>query len=140
MTIEEAKAFLNRGYRSRERIKAMEERIGQWQQIAESITAEIKPVVVYNSLPSKKVEECAINIVDIQNEIRGEIDSLVAIEREIDRAITAAVDDPTLKAVLEMRYLNCLKWEEIAVRLNVTFRWVMTLHKRALKVFSAKAL
>ena len=30
MTIQEAKDFLNRGYRSRERIKVKEERIDEW--------------------------------------------------------------------------------------------------------------
>ena len=45
MTLQEAKDFLNRGYRSKERIKVKEERIDEWRRRAESITAEIKPVV-----------------------------------------------------------------------------------------------
>lgn len=36
MTIQEAKDFLNRGYRSRERIKVKEERIDEWIRRAES--------------------------------------------------------------------------------------------------------
>ena len=68
-----------------------------------------------------------------------EINALTRAEAEIGRAIDQYVEDPTLKQVLELRYLNCLKWEEIAVRMNLTFRWTMTLHKRALETFSAKA-
>ena len=52
MTIQEAKDFLNRGYRSRERIKVKEERIDEWIRRAESITAEIKPVASFSSTPS----------------------------------------------------------------------------------------
>lgn len=139
MTKDEAKEFLNRGYQSRIRIRAKKERIENWRRIAESITAAIKPVAVFSSMPSKKVEDCVCNIIELQEEIQEEIDGLVQVEREIGRAITKAVEDPTLRALLEMRYLNYLKWEEIAVRLDVTFRWTMTLHRRALEEFSSKA-
>lgn len=139
MTKDEAKEFLNRGYQSRIRIRAKKERIENWRRIAESITAAIKPVAAFSSMPSKKVEDCVCNIIELQEEIQEEIDGLVQVEREIGRAITKAVEDPTLRALLEMRYLNYLKWEEIAVRLDVTFRWTMTLHWRALEEFSSKA-
>lgn len=139
MTKDEAKEFLNRGYQSRIRIRAKKERIENWRRIAESITAAIKPVAAFSSMPSKKVEDCVCNIIELQEEIQEEIDGLVQVEREIGRAITKAVEDPTLRALLEMRYLNYLKWEEIAVRLDVTFRWTMTLHQRALEEFSSKA-
>lgn len=139
MTKDEAKEFLNRGYQSRIRIRAKKERIENWRRIAESITAAIKPVATFSSMPSKKVEDCVCNIIELQKEIQEEIDGLVQVEREIGRAITKAVEDPTLRALLEMRYLNYLKWEEIAVRLDVTFRWTMTLHRRALEEFSSKA-
>lgn len=139
MTKDEAKEFLNRGYQSRIRIRAKKERIENWRRIAESITVAIKPVAAFSSMPSKKVEDCVCNIIELQEEIQEEIDGLVQVEREIGRAITKAVEDPTLRALLEMRYLNYLKWEEIAVRLDVTFRWTMTLHRRALEEFSSKA-
>lgn len=135
MTVQEAKDFLNRGYRSRERIKVKEERIDEWRRRAESITAEIKPVASFSSTPSKKVEDAACAIVDLQSEIKAEI-----YELEIGRAINQAVTDPTLNALLEMRYLKYLKWEEIAVRLDITFRWTMTLHKKALTIFTEGAL
>lgn len=136
----DAKEYLNRGYRTRERIRAKKERIEHWRQIAESITAEIKDVVAFSSTPSKKVEDCVCNIVDLQREIQEEINELVRVEREIGEAINAADLDSTLKALLEMRYLNYLKWEEIAVRLDITFRWTMTLHKKALTIFGESAL
>ena len=139
MTIEGAKEFLNRGFRAKERIAAKYERIARWQRIAESITVELRPACGSSSLPSKKIETCVCNIVDLQSEIKLEIEGLIAIEREISQAIALAIADPTLRAVLELRYLNYLKWEEIAVRLNITFRWVMALHKKALKLFAAKA-
>lgn len=93
MTKDEAKEFLNRGYQSRIRIRAKKERIENWRRIAESITAAIKPVAAFSSMPSKKVEDCVCNIIELQEEIQEEIDGLVQVEREIGRAITKAVED-----------------------------------------------
>lgn len=128
------KEFLNRGYHAKARIRAKEERIENWRQIAESITAQIRPDSAGSSLPSKKVEDCACNIVDLQNEIKEEIAALVQAEREVGKFIRDAPLDETDRFIMELRYLNYKKWEEIAVELNYAYRWIMRRHKRAIVV------
>lgn len=135
-----AKEFLNRGYRLRERIAAKEKRIAEWERRATSTTLTLSPVTSFSSQPSKKVEDAACAIADLQKELQIEIQNLINIEKEIATAIESAVKDPTLKLLLELRYLNCLKWEEIAIGLGVTFRWTMVLHKKALKIFEESIL
>lgn len=131
MTVKE---FLNQGYHAKARIRAKEERIESWRQIAESITAQIRQDSIGSSLPSKKVEDCACNIVDLQNEIKEEIAALVQAEREVGKFINEAPLDETDRFILELRYLNYKKWEEIAVELNYAYRWLMRRHKRAISV------
>ncbi len=128
------KEFLNQGYHAKARIRAKEERIENWRQIAESITAQIRPDSAGSSLPSKKVEDCACNIVDLQNEIKEEIAALVQAEREVGKFIREAPLDETDRFIMELRYLNYKKWEEIAVELNYAYRWIMRRHKRAIAV------
>lgn len=140
MTIQEAKDFLGNGYRIKERIAAKERRIAEWERRAKSVTIEIKPVASFSSFPVKKVEEAACAIADLQSELRREICELVKTEQEIGKAINSAITDPTLKTILEMRYLNCLRWEEIAFALNLTLRWTLALHKKALNFFAESAL
>lgn len=140
MTIEEGKAFLQRGRWLKARIAAKRDQSARWRQMAESITVAVKPAVSYSSLPSKKIEECACRIVDLQQEILAEIDALILIEREIKEAIAAAPMEESLKTLLEMRYLNAYTWEEIAACLCRTERWVMALHKKALAIFSESML
>lgn len=135
------KAFLSRSFRTNERIAAKQERIASWRQRAKSITAELKADAgTGGSSPSKLLEMAVCNIVDLEREIKEEIQELIEIQREIGVAIEELILDSTYKVLLELRYLNHLKWEEIAVRLGFTFRWTMTMHKRALKEFSIKAL
>lgn len=136
MTPQEVKDFLNRGYRIKERIAANERRIDEWIRRAESITVEIKPVVSFSSTPSKKVEDAACAIVDLESEIRAEIYELAQIELDIMRAVKAAPLEETDKHIMELRYLNYMKWEEIAVELHYAYRWVMRRHKRALQVMA----
>lgn len=128
------KDFLNQGYHAKARIRAKEERIENWRQIAESITAQIRPDSAGSSLPSKKVEDCACNIVDLQNEIKEEIAALIQAEQEVGKFIREAPLDETDRFIMELRYLNYKKWEEITVELNYAYRWIMRRHKRAIAV------
>lgn len=130
MTPQEVKDFLNRGYRIKERIAAKERRIDEWRRRAESITAEIKPVASFSSTPSKKVEDAACAIADLQSEIRAEIYELAAVELEIGRLIKESGLDDTDQFMMELRYLNYMRWEEIAVALHYAYRWVMRRHKK----------
>ena len=118
MTPQEVKDFLNRGYRIKERIAAKERRIDEWRRRAESITAEIKPVASFSPTPSKKVEDAACAIADLQSEIRAEIYELAAVELEIGRLIKESGLDDTDQFMMELRYLNYMRWEEIAVALH----------------------
>lgn len=140
MTIEEGKAFLQRGKGIKARIAAKKERAEYWRQLAESVTVAVKPDAAFSSLPSKKVEDCACAIVDLQREILAEVEALISVEQEIKEAIAAAPMEESLKTLLEMRYLNAYTWEEIAARLCRTERWVMALHKKALAIFSESML
>lgn len=138
--IEDPKAFLNRGFKANERIAAKRERIETWRQRAESITAELKTDGgTGGGGPSKLVETAVCNIVDLEKEIEEEIQALVEVEHEIGEAINELVFNPTYKALLEMRYLNHYKLEEIAVRLNYAFRWVQRLNSRAVAALKEAA-
>lgn len=139
MTKQEAKRWLGRGYRTRERIKAKSRRIDNWRDLATSITSAWQEVATAPSMPGKKVERYAVEIADMQLKIAGEIEELKDIECEISEALKTYVDIPNYLVILEMRYLSYMRWEEIAEELHFTVRWVMTLHERAVKYFAEKA-
>lgn len=122
---------LNRGYRAKERIEARRERIESWRQIAESITANPENASSGGGYPTSKVENCVVNIMALEEEIKDEISEILSFEREAGEMIRELVEDPNYKAILELRYLSYLRWEEIAVRLGYTFRWTQELHRRA---------
>lgn len=129
---EDPMAVLNRGYRAKERIAARQERIEQWRQIAESITANPENASNGGGYPSSKTENCIVAIMTLEEEIKDEITEIAGFELQTSQIIKELLDDLNYKTVLEYRYLNYLRWEEIAVRMNYTFRWTQELHRRAL--------
>jgi DNA-directed RNA polymerase specialized sigma24 family protein len=137
---EDPRGFLSRGFRADALILAKRERIEQWRMRAESITVTLKhDSGLSGGSPSKIVETAAIAIVDLQGEIEEQIYGLIAIQREISAAIQELVPDNTQRLLLEMRYVNQLKWEEIAVRMNYAFRSVHKLHNRTCRKLQATA-
>ena len=136
---DDPKAVLNRGYRAKERIAARQERIEEWRQIAESITANPENASSGGGYPTSKTENCVVAIVTLQEEIKGEIMEIADFERQTSQIIKELVEDLNFKTVLELRYLSYLRWEEIAVRMNYTFRWTQELHRRALSALQEAA-
>lgn len=140
MTYSEAKRWLSRGYRIKERIGAKARRIQNWYDLATTITSALKDVAVAPSEPGRKVERYVTEIVDMQNTIEEEIAELKETELEIACALPKYVDVPNYLTVLEMRYTAYMRWEEIADAMGITLRWTMTLHERAVRYFAEKAL
>lgn len=81
---------------------------------------------------SDRVGATVAKICDAEAEINDMINQLVDLKREIENAI-AKVPDATHRQILELRYLNQKKWENIAVELHTDLRWIYRLHGRALQ-------
>lgn len=86
-------------------------------------------------------------ILELEAEINGDIDALVALKRRIARAIEAnpgqraaagrvtAGRVTASRALLEMRYLSGWSWRRIAREMNYSERQVWRLHAQALEQF-----
>lgn len=70
-------------------------------------------------------------IVDLETEINAEIDKLVEKRKEIE-GIIRMVEDSTLRTLLEYRYINGKKWEEIALMMGYDYRYILKIHGKAL--------
>lgn len=133
------RAVLNRGYRAKDRIAARKERIQHWREIATSITADPSKEFVAGGSVGRRSEDLVLHIVVLEEEIRDEIAELASLERETKQLIYELVENPNYRFLLELRYLNYLRWEEIAVRMHYTLDWAKKLHRRALQVLSDEA-
>ena len=74
-------------------------------------------------------------MVDLENEINEDIDTLVDLKAEIMRRIKR-VENTEYQTILELRYLCFKRWEVIAVELGYDLRYLYKLHDQALESFS----
>ncbi|WP_312907249.1 hypothetical protein [Tissierella praeacuta] len=77
------------------------------------------------------IEEGVAAIDEIEANINKYIDDLVNLRAEIENKING-VQDIKLRELLKCRYLDCQTFEEIAYKKEFSWRWVHTLHERAL--------
>lgn len=97
-----------------------------------------KVTTVYSDMPHSpnrntgRMEETVAKMIDLESEIDRDIDALVDLKREIMRVVNS-VESAEYRTILEMRYLQFKKWEQIALLMSTDLRWVYRMHGKALK-------
>ena len=130
MTKEELKHIIDLDRRIDSKIRQLE----SLKQMQGSLSAiDYSKDKVQTSVTSS-LENSVVKIVDLQIEINRDIDELVDIKNEARMLINEVKGIEG--TVLEMRYLECMKWEEIAYRLTYSIQHVYRLHGEGLLFIS----
>ena len=124
-----AKEYLQQYKLLDSRINAKCEQLERLRELSTKVSAEQGGGA--HSGVSDRVGNIVAKICDAEAEINEMIDKLLDLRVEIERAI-AAVPDETLRQLLELRYINCKTFEQIAVEMYYTYKWICALHGRAL--------
>ena len=92
-----------------------------------------KVTTVYSDMPhspnrnTSRMEETVVKIIDLESEIDRDMN----LKREIMRVVNS-IEPAEYRTILEMRYLQFKKWEQIALLMSTDLRWVYRMHGRAL--------
>lgn len=92
---------------------------------------QIKSDVVQVSRKGNRQEDLIIKILDLEKEVTKDIDNLI-MKKKMAKTVINKLDGP-YRLVMSMRYLECMKWEEIAYRLDYSIQAVYKIHGQALK-------
>ena len=128
---QEAKKYLSQAFGLNQRI---ESKLGQIEDLHNLAT---KATVTYSDMPrnpnkgQSRLEDCVIQIMELEAEINRDMISLVELKKDIIRRIKA-VENAELQTILELRYLSYMRWEEIAIELGYGIDNVFRLHRNAL--------
>lgn len=88
-----------------------------------------------------KTEEILDKLTEIDKSISDELSDLKSAREKITNAINQ-IEDPILKRVLQLRYLEYdkngkrLSWEEISEKMGYSWRHIYRLHSQALDVLN----
>ena len=127
-----AKEYLSQAYRLDKRIDSKIEQLKSLDLLAIKCASALSDMPKSQSISNSRLEDTVVKIVDLQEEINRDIDSLVDLKRDIVRTIKS-VQNPEYQIILELRYLCFKTWEEIAVQMNCSIDNVFKIRKNALK-------
>lgn len=129
------KYYLSQALYLDQRIDSKLEQVDALNALATKATSTLTDMPKHKSVSTSSLEDIVIKIIDLQQSINQDIDTLVDLKREIIQVIQA-VDDKELQTLLEKRYLNYCSWEQIAVEMKYSIQHIYRLHSRALNKIS----
>lgn len=132
-TPKDVKQMLRQGRKLDSRIKMLEESRERAFAKVTSATQQLSVTGVHSDTQTDAMSE----YVAYSEEILAEIAKMERVQK-VTLALISKVEQSDLQNVLHLYYLDCMTWEEVAVKLNYSWRWVMELHGRAL-IEAAKA-
>lgn len=127
-----SKDYLNQAFQIEKRIAAKAEQIESLRAVVTKVTTTLSDVKVQSSLKVSRMEDTIAKMMDLEEELKTDMDELIAIKSEVMRTIRQ-VPDPEQQLLLEKRYLCYEKWEDISIDLNISIQHTFRLHGEALK-------
>lgn len=126
-----AKIIYLQGYRKLDnRLDRKLEELARWRSKAEKMTPSLSDMPS-NSGDGDRLAAAVERIDTIVDQINKAVTDVLTY-REQMLAYIDTVRDNRLAAVLEYRYIDGFTWEQIAVKMGYTYRWVCKLHGLAL--------
>ena len=134
-----AKEYLSQARYLDARINTKIKQLEALNALATSATSVLTGMPHSPNKATSKMADIVDKIVDLQAEINRDIDALVDLKGEM-RSKLEMVPAEDYKAILEMRYLCFMSWEQIASNLGLSVPYTYKLHDRALKGFESRAM
>ena len=131
-----AKEYLGQAYRIDQRINSKLEQVASLRALATKATSTLSDTPQGGSRNVQAMEATIVKIVDLENEINEDIDTLVDLKREIVGVIKC-IQNPEYQTLLELRYLCFSSWEKAAVKMVYDMRYMHKFHRKALEQCSA---
>lgn len=122
--------YLSRYIALNRRVDRLLEEKAKWWSLCLKVTPSLSQAPGGGESGSP-IERPMDKVLEIEEEINKEIDELQEVCRGI-KTVLGQLEDDTLRLLMEYRYLDGLTFEEIAVKMHYSWRWVIKLHGKAL--------
>ena len=136
MTNQEKKAELQRYGEAQAVADRLREEIARLYSKAEKMTTVLKLVPVGSGDGGRKIESALEGIDELAGRLGEKQTEANQIRHRLEDVISS-VPDGRLRLLLEYRYIDGMKWEQIAEKMGLEGRWVYELHGRALSAITA---
>ena len=130
MTNGEKKAILSEYRAIERRINRLIDEKAAWNAKAMATTSS------FSDMPrsgggADKIQTTVEKIIEIEEKLDHEIDAMADLRNRIE-ADVEKLEDGRLRDVMRYRYIDGMKWEQIAVEMHYSYMQVCRFHGRAL--------
>lgn len=139
MSNEEKKKYLNRYRESGRKIINLQEELQALREVEQSAKIQQLSDMPKGSGRQQDIAVVLIGIEKLQKRIDDEIIKSVNVRVEIENTLLNVSDAQEAK-VLRLRYIDMMKWEEICVQMNYSWKQIHRVHKRALENLEIKIM
>ena len=122
--------YLSQAYRLDIRINSKIEQVASLNDLAMKATSVATGMPHNPNKGASTMADTIDKIIDLQEEINRDIDTLVDLKAEIVTVIKA-VGNTEYQTLLEKRYLNYMSWESIAVDMGYSIQHLYRLREKA---------
>lgn len=127
-----AKEYLLQAHYLDERITSKTQQIASLNDLATRCTTTFSDMPRNPNCGGSRLEDCVIKIIELEEEIKADIERLINLKKEIMEVIKA-VPNVEYQTILEKRYLCFITWEQISVDMNYSIQHIHRMHSAALK-------
>ncbi len=128
------KEYLNRYRENKEAAQRIEEQIREFERYETTPRVISLDGMRHGSRAKKDLSDYAAKKDALITEMIQARYRRINVYTDIFRAIEEMADERE-RQILTYRYIQCLKWEEIAIKMNVEWAQVHRIHARALEHF-----
>ena len=126
------KEYMSRAYEISKRLNSRIRRLEYLRSQVGSSNREITGIPKRSPSSTSQMEELTVRILDLELAIEQDEKSLASARSEITTAINS-LNNENLSTILQMRYLDYMRWEDIMASLGYCRSYLYELHGRALK-------
>lgn len=131
---EEKKEYLNKYRESKKAEKRITEQIKEFESQKIWLKINNNDIGICGSRVFRDLSACMVKEEQLVEQMIQARNMHVEIYNDIFKAIELIADERE-REVLTLRYIECLKWEEIAVKMHVEWAQVHRIHAKALQHF-----
>lgn len=136
MTVEELKHILRSAEFAQKSLENELDKLQELRSLAERMTSCYR-LAPGGSSTGGSLENAVVKISAQKQEIIRDCDRLCQKLHEV-RKLIALLPDGMMKVIMQRRYTNYQKWEQIAADLGYSWRQIHRLHSKALKLILLK--
>ncbi len=114
------------------RVEVLTARAERYRELATRATGRTDAIRLSGTPNRSNVENYVLELVDTHEVLKKEINELLKRSREAEKWI-ATLENDHHRAVLQLRYLCGMDWEDVAENMHFSLRWVHQLHREAVE-------